>query len=335
MSLIRSPSVWNTVFRLVGAGALEVEGLLLPVSTSATMLVILTGDPLMCDDLVHPGLVDDHRLTRRTFGLLVAATAGTTAIAADPGAKPVSERDVAVKTADGTADAALFYPNVKGRWPAILVWPDIMGLRPAFRELGRRLAAQGYVVLVPNPFYRSRKAPVLQGPIDFGDPETRKLLMGYRATLTPEGILNDAKAHLAFLDEQKQTDIRRAAGVQGYCMGGELSFRTAAAVPNRIAAVGSFHGGNGLVTDKPDSPHLLIARTQATYLVAHAQNDDAQNPHMKDALKAAFMAAGRLATVEVYPANHGWCVPGGQTYDVAQAERAWAKLMQLYRVSLA
>jgi len=289
----------------------------------------------MCDDVIHPGLVDDHRLTRRTFGLLVAATAGTAAIAADPGARPVTEKAVAVKTADGTADAALFYPSGKGRWPAILVWPDIMGLRPAFRDLGRRLAAQGYVVLVPNPFYRSRKAPVLDGPIDFGDPETRKLLMGFRATLAPKGIDNDAKAYFAFLDAQKQTDLRRAAGVQGYCMGGELSFRTAAAVPNRIAALGSFHGGNGLVTDKPDSPHLLIPRTRATYIVAHAQNDDAQNPIMKDALRAAFAAAGRSATVEVYPANHGWCVPGGQTYDVAQAERAWAALMQLYRRALA
>lgn len=288
----------------------------------------------MCDDLIHPGLVDDHRLTRRTFGLLVAATAGTAAIGADPGARPVTEKDVAVKTAAGTSDAALFYPRAKGRWPAVLVWPDIMGLRPAFRDLGRRLAAQGYVVLVPNPFYRSKRAPVLQGPIDFGDPETRKLLMGYRATLTPDGIADDAKAYLAFLDAEGQTDVRRGAGVQGYCMGGELSFRTAAAVPNRIAAVGSFHGGNGLVTDKPESPHLLIRRTRARYLVAQAQNDDAQSPGVKDALKAAFTAAGRPATVEVYPANHGWCVPGGQTYDIAQAERAWAGLVQLYRAAL-
>jgi len=289
----------------------------------------------MCDDVIHPGLVDDHRLTRRTFGLLVAATAGSASIAADPGAKPVTEQDVSVKTADGTSDAVLFHPSARGRWPAILAWPDIMGLRPAFRDLGRRLAAQGYVVLVPNPFYRSKKAPVLDGPIDFGNPDTRKLLMGYRAALTPDGIAHDAQAYLAFLDAQKQTDTRRKAGVQGYCMGGELSFRTAAAVSNRIAAVGSFHGGNGLVTDKPDSPHLLIPQTHATYLVAQAQNDDAQRPGTKDALKAAFVAAARPATVEVYPANHGWCVPGGQTYDVVQAERAWAALMLLYKTALA
>lgn len=289
----------------------------------------------MCDDVIHPGLVEDHRLTRRTFGLLVAATAGTAAIAADPGARPVTEQDVSIKTADGISDAVLFYPTAKGHWPAVLVWPDIMGLRPAFRDLGRRLAAQGYVVLVPNPFYRSKKAPVLTGAIDFGNPDTRKLLMSYRATLTPEGIAHDAQAYVGFLDAQKQTDTRRKAGVQGYCMGGELSFRSAAALPDRIGAVGSFHGGNGLVTDTPDSPHLLIPRTRAAYLVAQAQNDDAQKPTTKDVLKAAFAAAARPATVEVYPANHGWCVPGGQTYDMMQAERAWSALMMLYRTALA
>ena len=288
----------------------------------------------MCDDVIHPGLVEDHRVTRRAFGLLVAATAGTAAIGADRGAKPVTEKDVAVTTADGTADAVLFSPSAKGRWPAVLVWPDIMGLRPAFRDLGRRLSAQGYVVLVPNPFYRAKKAPVLEGAIDFSNPDTRKLLTGYRATLTAGGVSKDAEAYLAFLDAQKQTDVRRKAGVQGYCMGGELSFRTAAAVPNRIAAIGSFHGGNGLVSDKPESPHLLIPKTRASYLVAHAQNDDAQKPGMKDALKTALIAAGRPATVEVYPADHGWCVPGGQTYAIAQAERAWSALMQLYRTAL-
>ena len=288
----------------------------------------------MCDDVINQGLVEDHRLTRRTFGLLVAATAGTAAVAADPGAKPVTERDVTVKTPDGQCDAVLFHPTGKGRWPAVLVWPDIMGLRPVFRDMGRRLAAQGYVVLVPNPFYRSKKAPVVEGAIDFTNPDTRKTLFGYRGAMTPDGVAHDGQAYLAFLDAQAQTDTRRKAGVQGYCMGGELSFRTAAAVPARIAAVGSFHGGNGLVTDKPESPHLLIPRTNARFLVAHATNDDAQNPQMKDALKAAFVDAKRPATVDVYAANHGWCVPGGQAYDVAEAERAWSALMQLYRTAL-
>ena len=242
---------------------------------------------------------------------------------------------VGTQEAPHQADAVLFQPAGKGRGPAVLVWPDIMGLRPVFRDLGRRLAAQGYVVLVPNPFYRSKKAPVMEGPIDFGNPDTRKVLMGYRGAMTPDGVAQDAQAYLAFLDAQPQTDKRRKAGVQGYCMGGELSFRTAAAVPARIAAVGSFHGGNGLVTDKPESPHLLIPKTNARYLVAHAKNDDAQKPEMKDQLQAAFIAANRPATVEVYQADHGWCVPGGQAYDVTEAERAWAALIGLYRTALA
>jgi carboxymethylenebutenolidase len=287
----------------------------------------------MCDDFIHPGLVTDSRLSRRTFGLMTAATASisSTALAQSN----VAEKDVSVKTADGTCDAVLFHPAGQGSWPAVLVWPDIMGLRPAFRDMGRRLAGQGYVVLVPNPFYRSAKAPVIGDNFDFSNPEQRARLTGYRSAMTDEGIDHDAQAYLSFLDAQAQTSKRRKAGVQGYCMGGALSFRTAAAVPNRIAAVGSFHGGNGLVTQNPNSPHLLIAKTNATFLVCQAQNDDAQNPQMKDDLKAAFAVAKRSATVEVYQANHGWCVKGGQVYNEAEAERAWTALGQLYRTSLA
>lgn len=288
----------------------------------------------MCDDVIHPGLVEDNGLSRRTFGLIVAATAGTGAIAQSPTERNVRESDVVVKTPDGSCDAALFLPAGSSRSPAVLIWPDIMGLRPVMRSIGRRLAAQGYVVLVPNPFYRARRAPVVEGSFDFSDPEQRKTLFGYRATITSEGAAGDAEAFVAFLDAQEQTDMRRKVGVHGYCMGGELSFRSAAAVPDRIGAVGSFHGGNGLVTDKPDSPHLLITTTRASFLVCHAQNDDVQKPGTPDALKAAFAAAKRPATVEVYPAAHGWCVPGGAAYDAAQAERAWAALTQLYRVAL-
>jgi carboxymethylenebutenolidase len=239
-----------------------------------------------------------------------------------------------VKTADGACDAVLFHPNARGKWPAVLVWPDIMGLRPAFRDIGRRLASQGYTVLVVNPFYRSAHAPVIGDNFDFSNPEQRAKLTGYRAAMTNDGVDNDAKAYLAFLDAQPVTDKSKRAGVQGYCMGGSLSFRTAAAVSARIGAVGSFHGGNGLVTDKPDSPHLLIAKTNAAYLVCQAQNDDASNPRMKDDLKAAFAAAGKTATVEVYAANHGWCVKGGQVYNEAEAERAWTNLSALYKANL-
>jgi carboxymethylenebutenolidase len=289
----------------------------------------------MCDEFIHPGLAEDPRLTRRAFGAILAVAAGTASAPAAVLGDAVVERDVEVKTVDGTCDAVLFHPKGKGSWPAVLIWPDIMGLRPAFREMGRRLAGQGYVVLVPNPFYRSKRAPVIDGPIDFGNPDQRQILFGYRAQMTPEGVEHDAKAYIAFLDAQPQSDKRKKAGVQGYCMGGELSFRTAAAVPERIAAVGSFHGGNGLVTDKPTSPHLLIAKTRAAYLVCQAENDDQQQPQMKDLLKQAFAAAGRPAHVEVYPAKHGWCVKGGQVYDEVQAERAWAALGDLYRKNLA
>jgi carboxymethylenebutenolidase len=287
----------------------------------------------MCDEFIHPGLVTDSRLSRRSFATMTVATAGISGTALAQ--SNVVEKDVTVKTADGSCDAALFHPAGKGTWAAVLIWPDIMGLRPAFRDMGRRLAEQGYVVLVPNPFYRSAHAPVIGDNFDFNNPEQRARLMGYRGAMTNDGIDHDAQAYLAFLDAQPQTSKTRKAGVQGYCMGGALSFRTAAAVPGRIAAVGSFHGGNGLVTKNPDSPHLLIAKTNASYVVCQAQNDDAQAPTVKDDLKTAFAAAGRPATVEVYQANHGWCVKGGAVYNEAEAERAWTALSQLYKTQLA
>lgn len=289
----------------------------------------------MCDEFIHPGLVEDTRLSRRTFGMIAVAAAGVSgaacAIAAPKAA--VDEEDVTIKTTDGTADAVLFTPKKAGKYPAVLMWPDIMGLRPAFRDMGRRLAGEGYVVLVPNPFYRSKKAPVIEGKIDFSNPAQRETLMGYRKAMT--NVPGDASAYLAFLDAQPKTDLKRKAGVQGYCMGGTLAFQTAATVAKRIGAVGSFHGGNGLVTKDADSPHLLIPNTNATFLVLQAQNDDKQKPEVKDELKAAFAAAHRKATVEVYPADHGWCVPGSQVYDAVQAERAWSALLQLYRGALA
>ncbi|HET7084309.1 MAG TPA: dienelactone hydrolase family protein [Rhizomicrobium sp.] len=288
----------------------------------------------MCDEFIHPGLVSDPRLSRRSFGLMTAAAAGV-ASAPALAQSNVAEKDVMVKTADGNCDAVLFHPAGQGSWPAVLIWPDIMGLRPAFRDMGRRLAGQGYVVLVPNPFYRSAKAPVIGDNFDFSNPEQRARLMGYRGAMSDDGVDRDAQAYLAFLDAQPQTSKAHKAGVQGYCMGGSLSFRTAAAVPGRIAAVGSFHGGNGLVTKDPNSPHLLIAKTSAAFLVCQAQNDDAQNPQMKDDLKAAFVAAKHAATVEVYQANHGWCVKGGAAYNEAEAERAWTALGQLYKTGLA
>ena len=287
----------------------------------------------MCDDDIHPGLVEDSRLSRRGFGLLTVAGASLAAAPALAQSNVV-EKDVAVKTPDGTADCALFYPVGKGTWPAVLIWPDIMGLRPAFRDMGRRLAGEGYVVLVVNPFYRSAKSPVIDDKFDFSNTEQRARLTGYRAAIGDDGADRDSAAYLTFLDAQPQTNKVRKAGVQGYCMGGPLSFRTAAAVPGRIAAVGSFHGG-GLVTKNPNSPHLLIPKTNAAYLIAKARHDDAKEPTVKDDLKAAFAAAGRTATVEVYPADHGWCVKGSAVYNEAEAERAWAALLAMYKTQLA
>lgn len=285
----------------------------------------------MCDDDIHVGLIHDPTVSRRTFGLMTAAVAGLGSAA--HAQTNVVETDVEVKTADGVADAALFYPKGKGTWPAVLIWTDIAGLRPVFRDMGRRLASQGYVVLVPNPFYRSVKGVVATPGFDFSNPTDRARVMGYRGAMTNDGVDKDAAAYVAFLDAQPQTNKKKKVGVQGYCMGGPLSFRTAAAVPGRIAAVGSFHGG-GLTTKTPDSPHLLIPKTNAGYLVAVAQNDDKNQPDSKDILKAAFAEAKKTATVEVYPANHGWCVKGSAVYDEASAEKAWAELTKLYKARL-
>ena len=292
----------------------------------------------MCGDGNHQGFIADTSLTRRTVLLTMGAVAASSglsmpAFAEDPGARPVTEKDVSVKTADGTADAALFTPAGKGKWPAVLMWPDILGLRPVFREMGKRLAAQGYVVLVPNPYYRARKAPVVEGPFDFNSKSDMAKISGLREGLTDEMVDRDSAAYVTFLDAQPQTDKRRKAAVQGYCMSGPLSFRTAAARPDRIGAVATFHPG-ALVTDKPSSPHLLIPKTRASYLVIIAKNDAEKMPKEKEELEAGFAAAHRPAHVEVSTANHGWTVAGSQTYDEKEAERAWAELIPFYRTAI-
>jgi carboxymethylenebutenolidase len=285
----------------------------------------------MCDDDIHVGLIVDPAVSRRTFGLMGLAAAGVAGTAR--AGVPVVETDVEVKTADGVADAALYHPEGKGKWPAVLLWTDVVGLRQVFRDMGRRLAGEGYVVLVPNPYYRVRRAPVVDGAFNFNNPDDRAKLGPLRASLTPEGVDRDAVAYVAFLDARPQTNRRKKAGVQGYCMGGPLSFRTAAASA-RIGAVASFHGG-GLVTDQPTSPHLLLTKTTAEFLVAVADNDDKQDPTVKDRLKAAMDAAGRTSKIEVYAgANHGWCVKGTAVYNEAAAEKAWAELLTLYKRAL-
>ena len=292
----------------------------------------------MCGNGNHQGFIADTSVTRRTLLLTLGAVAAASgvpvpAFAADPGARPVSEKDVTVKTADGNADAALFYPSGKGKWPAVLMWPDILGLRPVFREMGKRLAAQGYVVLVVNPYYRARKAPVVEGAFDFNSKDDMAKIMAFRQGLTDAMVDRDSAAYVTFLDAQPQTDKRKKAGVQGYCMSGPISFRTAAARPDRIGAGATFHPG-ALVTDQPSSPHLLIPKSRASYLVIIAKNDAEKMPKEKPGLDAAFKAARRPARVEISSANHGWTVAGSQTYDEKEAERAWAELLPFYRANL-
>jgi carboxymethylenebutenolidase len=275
-------------------------------------------------------------ISRREFAA-VAAAVGVTGVATTArAAVEVVETDVEVKTADGVADAALYHPAGKGTWPAVLIWTDIFGLRPAFRDMGKRLAAEGYVVLVPNPFYRTHKAPVFDPavPFDFNKPEDRAKLPPLVGPLTPDAVTRDATAYLAFLDTQKMVNRKHKAGVQGYCMGGPFTMRTAAALPDRIGAGGSFHGGS-LVTAAADSPHLLAAKIKAKYYFGIASNDDQKQPDAKDKLKAAFDAAKNPARIEVYSTSmHGWCVPGSAVYDQPSAEKAWAELLKLYKGAL-
>lgn len=268
-------------------------------------------------------------VTRKQFGILLGA--GVAMMLPEvSNAAEVTESDVNVKTPDGMADCYFVHPS-SGTAPAVLVWPDIFGLRPAFRQMGKRLAQSGYSVLVVNPFYRTKKAPTAEAgaatPID----QVRPLTQG----LNEQTQMTDAKAFIAWLDEQPSVAKNRKVGTQGYCMGGPFAFRTAAAVPNRVGAVATFHGG-GLVTDQPNSPHLEAAKTKAQFLIAIAANDDARSPKDKDVMKDTFAQANLPAEIEVYSgAAHGWCPPDSKVYNEAQAEKAWSRLLALYGKALA
>lgn len=272
---------------------------------------------------------------RRSFAVL--AGAGALAAALPAGAlagKPVKGRDVTIKTDDGTCDAYFVAP-ASGKHPAVLVWPDIRGLRPAFRQMADRLAAEGYAVLTVNPFYRWQKSPVVDAANDFSDPAIREKLFGYLKQLTRPIVETDAKAHLAFLDAQKEVDTKRKLGTTGYCMGGPMVIYTAALKPDRVGAAASFHGG-GVGTDKPDSPHLLIPKTNAGYLFAIADNDDKEAPNEKVLLKAVLDPRKQWHEVEVYEgAMHGWCPPDGRAYNEAAAEKAWGRMLELFKAELA
>lgn len=291
----------------------------------------------MCDDQTEKDIDKFIRnggvLNRRDFGKLSAVAGLASILPQVTNAAEVSESEVEITTPDGIADCYFVHP-ASGRHPAVLVWPDIMGLRPAFRAMGKRLAESGYSVLVVNQFYRSTKAPIAKPGSSFGDPETRALIMPMYGLLTPETHFSDAKIFIAWLDQQAAVDTNRKMGTTGYCMGGPMIMRTAAAVPDRVGAAASFHGG-GLASEAEDSPHLLIPETQAHVLHAIAENDDEKNPEAKNTLRAAYKAANIPAEIEVYAGTlHGWCPPDSRAYNEEQAERAWARLLILFETAL-
>ena len=290
----------------------------------------------MCDNDSLDDMVEyelrRRELSRRQFGAIAMGTSLTMMLPPLANAAALKETEVEIKTPDGVCDAHFVHP-AEGRHPAVLVWPDIFGLRPTFREMGRRLAEAGYAVLTVNPFYRVKKAPTSVENADFNDPATRTALMGLAGGLTAATAATDARAFIGWLDAQSAVDTKKKVGTTGYCMGGPLTLRTAATSPDRVGAGASFHGG-GLVTDKPDSPHLLASKIKAQYLFAIAKNDDEKQPDAKDALRAAFAAARLPAEIEVYPAMHGWCPPDSRVYDHDQAEKAWGRLLALFKTAL-
>jgi carboxymethylenebutenolidase len=286
----------------------------------------------MCDqDHFEKDRAEYERLgsvTRKQFGIALGAGMAMM-LPQVANAVAVTESDVNVPTPDGSADCYFVHP-ASGTAPGVLVWPDIFGLRPAFRQIGKRLAQSGYSVLVVNPFYRTKKAPTADAgaatPID----QVRPLAQ----TLSETTHMTDAKAFIGWLDGQSSVAKNRKVGTQGYCMGGPIAFRTAAAVPGRVGAVASFHGG-GLVTDKPNSPHLQASKTKAQFLIAIAENDDMRSPNDKTILKETFAGAKPPAEIEVYAAAHGWCPPDSRVYNESLAEKAWSRLLELYGKALA
>jgi len=268
-------------------------------------------------------------VTRKQFGIMLGAGVAMM-LPQVANAAAVTESDVNVTTPDGTADCYFVHP-ASGTAPGVLVWPDIFGLRPAFRQMGKRLAESGYSVLVVNPFYRVKKVSTAEA----GGATPIQQVMPLARGLNETTHMTDAKAFIGWLDQQSSVAKNRKVGTQGYCMGGPIAFRTSAAVPDRVGAVASFHGG-GLVTDQPNSPHLQAAKSKAQFLIAIAANDDAGAPNDKTVLKETFEKVKLPAEIEVYTgAAHGWCPPDSQVYNEPQAEKAWSRLLVLYRKALA
>ena len=291
----------------------------------------------MCDDRTEKDIEQRQRrfgMTRRNFNAALSTATLAALLPQVANASEVAASEVMVPTPDGEADCYLVHP-VAGRHPGVIMWPDIKGIRPAFRMMGKRLAQSGYSVLVVNPYYRTTRGEVIKAGESFSDPAVRKRLMPHARSLSPDTCVSDGGAFIDYLDALPSVDPNRQIGTAGYCMTGSYTMRLAAAYPQRIGAGASFHGG-GLATDKADSPHLLAPKIDAGLLVAIAENDDERDPEDKVLLRKAFDQAGVAAEIEVYEGTlHGWCPPDGSAYHKAQAERAWSRMLALFARELA
>lgn len=290
----------------------------------------------MCDELTaieEETALERQGMDRRRFAALgmggVLAACGAGEGQAGKATRGLNEQTVVISTPDGQADA-LFITPAKGKHPGVIMWPDIAGSREAYRQMARRLASDGFAVLLVNHYYRSARAPILNSIAEWRTAEGQAKLKPMIAAITPDGTMRDARSFTAWLDKQRGVDRKRGIGTCGYCMGGPYTVRSAFAVPERIRAAASFHGA-GLVTEAADSPHRLLSRTKAAFLFAVARNDDARSPNDKDALREAANAAGRAAEIEVYNADHGWCTLDAPVYDKAEAERAWGRMLTLFK----
>jgi len=293
----------------------------------------------MCDDITeleNQGFYE-KQITRRDFNLMAGGAAISIAFAGcAPGeaAEGISEKDVSIETPDGTANAFFAHPS-SGAHAAVLIWPDIVGLRPAFKMMAKRLAGDGYAALVINPYYRQVKGDLVEPGQTFRDPAVREKIIPYARALSQETNRTDTRAFVDWLDAQSAVDTSRKIGTTGYCMGGPMTMIAAAERPDRIGAGASFHGG-GLVRDTENSPHLLIPKMTASYLIAIADNDDERDPESKNVLKEAFEAVDRFAEIEVYEgAQHGWCPPDSAVYNETAANKAWDRKLALFSKALA
>lgn len=291
----------------------------------------------MCDERTERDIrkhLEKIGMTRREFNVALSAAAVAALLPGVAAASEIVTSDVLVPTPDGEADCFLAHP-AGGSCAGVIMWPDIKGIRPAFRMMGERLAQSGYSVLVVNPYYRTARGDVIAQGESFGDPEVRARLVPHARSLSPETCVIDGGAFIEYLDAHESVNTERQIGSAGYCMTGSYTMRLAAAYPERIGAGASFHGG-GLVTDKPDSPHLLIPQMDAGFLIAIAENDDEQDPEAKVLLREAFGQTDLYAEIEVYEGTlHGWCPPDGDAYNPVQADRAWARMLALFEMQLA